>query len=338
LRAAVTDDVALVSLMWANNETGVLFPVGEIAAICREKRVPFHCDGTQAVGKVPVDVASLGIDAMSFAAHKFHGPKGAAGLFLRRGLPPAEAAARVLRARDAAAIVSTGAAVALSFMLPARLSGVPCHYVESAARSDGPSLTGRLLRALPGVRLYTQYRAWEGGPWRYRGSVFDGFEPVEVAPAEGADVRRVVVALGTVRYPFARLAGRLGEVIPAGAEVLCQSGATDVTGLPFGGARELPSDELEAAMRAADVVVAHAGVGSALSALEAGRVPLLVPRRAAHGEHVDDHQEQIATELERRGLALVREAGELTAADLLLAARRSARPAAASPSFRLDAA
>jgi cysteine desulfurase len=86
LRAAVADDVALVSLMWANNETGALFPVGEIAAICREKRVPFHCDGTQAVGKVPVDVAALGIDAMSFAAHKFHGPKGTAGLFLRRGL------------------------------------------------------------------------------------------------------------------------------------------------------------------------------------------------------------------------------------------------------------
>jgi cysteine desulfurase len=86
LRAAIDDDVALVSMMWANNETGVLFPIAEIAAICREKRVPFHCDGTQAVGKVPVDVAALGLDAMSFAGHKFHGPKGAAGLFLRRGL------------------------------------------------------------------------------------------------------------------------------------------------------------------------------------------------------------------------------------------------------------
>jgi len=80
------DDVALVSIMWANNETGVLSPVAEVAALCRERRVPFHCDGTQAVGKVPVDVAALGVDAMSFAAHKFHGPKGTAGLFLRRGL------------------------------------------------------------------------------------------------------------------------------------------------------------------------------------------------------------------------------------------------------------
>ncbi len=86
LRRALGDEVALVSLLLANNETGVLFPVAEVAALCREKRVPFHCDGTQALGKIPVDVTTLGVDAMSFAGHKFHGPKGAAGLFLRRGL------------------------------------------------------------------------------------------------------------------------------------------------------------------------------------------------------------------------------------------------------------
>ena len=53
--------------MWANNETGVCFPVGEIAAICKSAKVPFHCDGTQALGKIPVDVAEVGIDATSFA-------------------------------------------------------------------------------------------------------------------------------------------------------------------------------------------------------------------------------------------------------------------------------
>jgi cysteine desulfurase len=85
LRAAVNDEVALVSIMWANNETGTLFPVEEIARICRAARVPFHCDGTQAAGKIPVDVKALGVDAFSFASHKFHGPKGVGGLFLRRG-------------------------------------------------------------------------------------------------------------------------------------------------------------------------------------------------------------------------------------------------------------
>jgi len=86
LRDAVTDDTALVSIMWANNETGVLFPVAEVAAICRQRKVPYHCDGTQAVGKIPTNVAELGMDAMSFASHKFHGPKGVGALFLRRGL------------------------------------------------------------------------------------------------------------------------------------------------------------------------------------------------------------------------------------------------------------
>lgn len=86
LRAAINDETALVSIMWANNETGVVFPIEQIAAICRERGVPFHCDGTQAVGKLPVDVKAAGIDVMSFAAHKFHGPKGVGGLYTRRGV------------------------------------------------------------------------------------------------------------------------------------------------------------------------------------------------------------------------------------------------------------
>lgn len=87
---AAGDEVAVVSIMWANNETGVIFPVQQIAEICRAARVPFHCDATQAVGKVPVALREMGIDAASFAGHKFHGPKGIGGLFIRRGLrvPP----------------------------------------------------------------------------------------------------------------------------------------------------------------------------------------------------------------------------------------------------------
>jgi UDP-N-acetylglucosamine transferase subunit ALG13 len=252
-----------------------------------------------------------------------------------RNLPLAH---RILRDREIDTVVSTGSAMALSFFALARSRGLECHYIESAARSDGPSLTGRLLRLLPGVRLYTQYRAWERGPWRYRGSVFDGFEPVAPAPVEPPPIRRVVVTLGTIRYPFARLARRLAEILPEGADVLWQAGATDVSGLGLAASADLPAAELEAAMRDSDVVVAHAGVGSALSALEAGRQPLLVPRRAAHGEHVDDHQEQVAAELERRGLALAREAGELTRDDLAAAAGRAVRPASSAMPFRLDPA
>ncbi|HEV2296831.1 MAG TPA: cysteine desulfurase NifS [Tepidisphaeraceae bacterium] len=87
LAGAVADDeAALVTIMWANNETGVLFPVKQIAELCRARRVPFHCDATQAVGKIPVNVTELSFDAMSFASHKFHGPKGVGGLYVRRGL------------------------------------------------------------------------------------------------------------------------------------------------------------------------------------------------------------------------------------------------------------
>ena len=83
---SVNDQTALVSIMWANNETGVLFPVKEIAGICKGQRVPFHCDGTQAAGKIPVNVKEVGVDAMTLAAHKFHGPKGVGAVYLKRGL------------------------------------------------------------------------------------------------------------------------------------------------------------------------------------------------------------------------------------------------------------
>ena len=86
VKAAVTDETALITIMWANNETGVLFPVREIAEICRARKVPFHCDATQAAGKIAVNVHELGIDALSIASHKFHGPKGVGALVTRRGL------------------------------------------------------------------------------------------------------------------------------------------------------------------------------------------------------------------------------------------------------------
>jgi cysteine desulfurase len=83
---ALTPEVALVSMMWANNETGVIFPVLWIAEMCRSHKVPFHCDATQAIGKVPVNLHTLQCDAASFASHKFHGPKGVGAMYLRRGV------------------------------------------------------------------------------------------------------------------------------------------------------------------------------------------------------------------------------------------------------------
>jgi len=80
------DRTALVSIMWANNETGLIFPIKELAALCRENGILFHTDATQAIGKLPVDVQEAPVDFLSFSAHKFHGPKGVGGLFIREGV------------------------------------------------------------------------------------------------------------------------------------------------------------------------------------------------------------------------------------------------------------
>jgi cysteine desulfurase len=87
LEAAITDETAVVSLMWANNETGVLFPVKEIAEICQSRGVLYHCDAVQAAGKVEIDVRKIPADDPSLTGHKFHAPKGIGAFYVRRKSP-----------------------------------------------------------------------------------------------------------------------------------------------------------------------------------------------------------------------------------------------------------
>jgi len=229
--------------------------------------------------------------------------------------------------------VSTGAAIAVAFLPLASHYEIPSHYIESATRLVGPSVTGKLLQPFRSVHLYTQHPQWADRRWTYAGSIFDDFTAKEVPEKK---VRKVVVSVGMhKKYGFRRLLERLAQVIPGEVDVLWQVGYTDVTGLGLDGVVSVPQPALSEAMREADVVISHAGVGSALQAFECGRRPILIPRSFAHGEHVDDHQRVLASELEDLGLAAKCDASTIDYADIIAAASWEVEANASSKPFVL---
>ena len=217
-------------------------------------------------------------------------------------------ARRLFASLDVEMVVSNGAGVALAFLPLAAARGIPAHYIECAARTTGPSLTGRVLERCPAIQLYTQHPELACDRWRFAGSAFESYQAVELSTPP--PLRMVVVTTGTLDFSFRRLYDRLRSVLPRRVRVIVQAGR-DGERLDWPGASvsaTLPPDALSALMCDADIVVAHAGIGSALMAFEAGKSPILVPRRKSHGEHVDDHQEQIAQKFSQAGLAVAAEA------------------------------
>jgi cysteine desulfurase len=149
--AAITDETALVTMMYANNEVGTIQPIAEIGRICRERRVPFHTDAVQAAGILDLDVNTLGVDLLSLSAHKFYGPKGVGVLYVRQGtrIQPQILGGSQERSRRAGTENvpgAVGAAVALERAQATR--------VEESARLT--TLRDRLLSAIlriPDTRL-----------------------------------------------------------------------------------------------------------------------------------------------------------------------------------------
>jgi UDP-N-acetylglucosamine--N-acetylmuramyl-(pentapeptide) pyrophosphoryl-undecaprenol N-acetylglucosamine transferase len=252
---------------------------------------------------------------------------------LRTAIRLLPVARKLVGRSDVDLVISTGSAIAVPFLICAAARGRSTFYIESATRADGPSLTGRILSAVPRVQLRMQSPTWTSRRWKYVGSVFDGWVS---APIPTAPIRSIVVSLGTMkRYQFRALVDHVLAILPAETEVLWQVGTTDVSDLAIDARPSVPAAELSAAMKAADVIVAHAGTGIALSAMEVGKCPVLVPRRAVRREHVDDHQQQTAQRLGQARLAVVSEVETLSWSHLEDAAARRILPRADGPRIGL---
>jgi UDP-N-acetylglucosamine transferase subunit ALG13 len=258
----------------------------------------------------------------------------------------APTAHRLWRDRGVTRAISTGSGIALGYLPYLAARGVSCHYIESATRISGPSLTGRVLQRTPRVHRYTQCRNWAAPRWRYAGSVFDGFAAGRKAPSGTDGVIRVVVTVGTDRdSAFSRLVERLvpllaerGDLAMATGctvQVLWQTGCTPTGHLPIQALPFLSAERLWAALGAADIVVSHAGTGSSLAALTVGRLPVLASRSPRYDETVDGHQVELGDELHRRGLAVHREAHLVSVEDLLQALGSVVHRRCDPPAFEL---
>lgn len=161
LRQAIREDTALVTIMYANNEIGILQPIDTIADICREKNVIFHTDAVQAVGHVPVNVREQKIDMLSFSAHKFHGPRGIGVLYVRKGIPlfpflegGAQERGRRPGTENLPAIVGMAAALkeAVSHMeaTEEKLKTMRDILIEGLSQIPHAKLNGDAVKRLPG--------------------------------------------------------------------------------------------------------------------------------------------------------------------------------------------
>ncbi|HWR04139.1 MAG TPA: cysteine desulfurase NifS [Humidesulfovibrio sp.] len=152
LEESLTDDTAIVSIMWANNETGVIFPIPEIAKLVKSRGIFMHTDAVQAVGKVPISLKDLDVDMLALSGHKLHAPKGIGALYVRRKLPyrPFLVGGHQEHGRRAGTENTTGI-IALGAAAKAAKAHIPLENTVVRALRD--KLENALLAAVPDSRL-----------------------------------------------------------------------------------------------------------------------------------------------------------------------------------------
>jgi cysteine desulfurase len=181
---ALRDETCLVSVMLANNEIGVIQPLAAIAQLCRERGVLLHCDATQAVGKIPVDVAQLGVDLMSFTAHKIYGPKGVGALYVRQRDPIVRLDPQISgggqQAGRRAGTLNVPGIVGFATALELCIAELPSSMPALAALRG--RLAGDIMHALDDVALCgpaLDERAADGTPLRLPGNLDLSFGNVD---------------------------------------------------------------------------------------------------------------------------------------------------------------
>jgi cysteine desulfurase len=241
--AALRDDTALVSVIWANNETGVLFPVEDMARLADERRIVFHVDAVQAAGKIPIDLSEVPVHLLSLAAHKFHGPKGAGALFVRSGLglPPllrggGQESGRRAGTENVPGIVGLGAAAELaSAALPVEMPRVAVlrDEFEAGVRARFPDARfhGDPAHRWPNTTNFAL-------PGRDAQGLLAGLDRLGVACSIGSactsgevDASHVLRAMGvgddearsSLRFSFSRM--NTAEEVPAALAALEQAAA-----------------------------------------------------------------------------------------------------------------
>jgi UDP-N-acetylglucosamine transferase subunit ALG13 len=181
---------------------------------------------------------------------------------------------------------------------------------------------------IPGTHRLVQHERLRRRGWSYAGSVFDGFRVRPIESCRESTGLRILVTVGTIKpYKFDRLLHRIEQIALPGDEVIWQTGSTEYRPRIGQVSTDMVRNVLLRQAEQSDVVVCHAGVGSILAALRVGKIPVVVPRRQDHDEHVDNHQFEIAQFVEKLNLGVHVDADRLTRDHLLAAANLRCLPA-----------